>query len=95
MADYYYIGTAKIIGADRLILVKTESGYLSEGNIVLVNTGVLRTSAEVICTSMVKRGSKDEAIMNSIEPAYEVDKIYHMYWENKEEENTDGTEELE
>ena len=69
MSDYYHIGTAKIIGADRLILVKTESGYLSEGNIVLVNTGVLRTTADVICTSMVKRGSKDEAIMNSIEPA--------------------------
>ena len=90
MNDYYYIGTAKIIGADRLVLVKTESGYLSEGNIVLVNTGVLRTSAEVICTSMVKRGSKDEAIMNSIEPAYEVDKIYHLSWEKKEEESEDG-----
>ena len=90
MKDYYCIGTAKIIGADRLILVKTESGYLSEGNIVLVNTGVLRTAAEVICTSMVKRGSKDEKIMNSIEPAYEVDKIYHLYWEDKEEEAEDG-----
>ena len=90
MSDYYHIGTAKTIGADRLILVKTESGYLSEGNIVLVNTGVLRTSAEVICTSMVKKGSKDEAIMNSIEPAYEVDKIYHLYWENKEEVSEDG-----
>ena len=90
MSDYYCIGTAKIIGADRLILVKTEAGYLSEGNIVLVNTGVLRTSAEVICTSMVKKGSKDEAIMNSIEPAYEVDKIYHLSWENKEEVSEDG-----
>ena len=90
MSDYYYIGTAKIIGADRLILVKTEAGYLSEGNIVLVNTGVLRTAAEVICTSMVRIGSKDETIMNSIEPAYEVDKIYHISWEKKEEENTDG-----
>ena len=90
MADYYYIGTAKIIGADRLILVKTEAGYLSEGNIVLVNTGVLRASAEVIFTSMVKKGSKDEAIMNSIEPAYEVDKIYHLSWENKEEVSEDG-----
>ena len=90
MNEYYYIGTAKIIGADRLILVKTESGYLSEGNIVLVNTGVLRTAAEVICTSMVRIGSKDETIMNSIEPAYEVDKIYHISWEKKEEENTDG-----
>lgn len=90
MDNYYYIGTAKIIGADRLILVKTESGYLSEGNIVLVNTGVMRVSAEVICTSMVKKGSKDEAIMNSIEPAYEVDKIYHLSWENKEEVSEDG-----
>ena len=90
MNEYYYIGTAKIIGADRLILVKTEAGYLSEGNIVLVNTGVLRTAAEVICTSMVRIGSKDETIMNSIEPAYEVDKIYHISWEKKEEENTDG-----
>lgn len=90
MSDYYYIGTAKIIGADRLVLVKTESGYLGEGNIVSVNTGVLRTAAEVICTSMVKRGGKDEAIMNSIEPAYEVDKIYHLSWENKEEVTEDG-----
>lgn len=90
MNEYYYIGTAKIIGADRLILVKTESGYLSEGNIVSVNTGVLRTAAEVLCTSMVKRGSKDEAIMNSIEPAYEVDKIYHPCWEKKEEVAEDG-----
>ena len=90
MDNYYHIGTAKIIGADRLILVKTESGYLSEGNIVLVNTGVMRISAEVICTSMVKKGSKDEAIMNSIEPAYEVDKIYHLSWENKEEVSEDG-----
>ena len=90
MNDYYSIGTAKDIGADRLILVKTESGYLNEGNVVLVNTGVLRTMAEVICTSMVKRGSNDEAIMNSIEPAYEVEKIYHLSWENKEEEAVDG-----
>ena len=90
MDNYYHIGTAKIIGADRLILVKTESVYLSEGNIVLVNTGVMRISAEVICTSMVKKGSKDEAIMNSIEPAYEVDKIYHLSWENKEEVSEDG-----
>ena len=90
MDNYYHIGTAKIIGADRLILVKTESGYLSEGNIVSVNTGVMRISAEVICTSMVKEGSKDEAIMNSIEPAYEVDKIYHLSWENKEEVSEDG-----
>lgn len=90
MTDYYYIGTAKIIGADRLILVKTESGYLSEGNVVFFNTGVLRAAAEVICTTMVKRGSKDEAIMNSIEPAYEVDKIYHLYWEKKEEVTEDG-----
>lgn len=90
MNDYYSIGTAKVIGADRLILVKTESGYLNEGNVVLVNTGVLRTMAEVICTSMVKRGSNDEAIMNSIEPAYEVEKIYHLSWENKEEEAVDG-----
>lgn len=95
MDAYYHIGTAKIIGADRLILIKTESGYLSEGNIVLVNTGVIRAAAEVICTSMVRRGGKDEAIMNAIEPAYEVDKIYHISWEKKEEENTDGTEELE
>ena len=90
MKDLYYIGTAKVIGADRLILVKTETGYLSEGNIVLVNTGVIRTMAEVICTSLVSKGSDAEKILNSVSPAYEVERVYHQYWEKNEEVSEDG-----
>ena len=92
MSDYYYIGTAKIIGADRMVLVKTNSSYFDAGCVVEINTGVLHNMAEVICTSMVKKGSKDEAIMTSIAPVYEAEKIYRLSWEfeKKEEETEDG-----
>lgn len=92
MKDYYYIGTAKVIGSDRMVLVKTTSSYMDAGNVVEINTGVLRVMAEVVCYSMVKEGSKDEAIMTSIAPVYEVEKIYRLSWEfeKKEEEAEDG-----
>jgi hypothetical protein len=92
MSDYYYIGTAKAIGAGQMILVKTTSSYMDAGNVVEIDTGVLRIMAEVIYTSMVKKGSKDEAIMTSIAPVYEVEKIYRLSWEfeKKEEETEDG-----
>ena len=90
MNDYYYIGTAKIIGADRMVLIKTGKGYLSAGNIVAINTGVLHNMAEVICTSLVHKGSDEEAIMTSIATAYEVEKIYTLYWEKNEEVTEDG-----
>lgn len=90
MNDYYYIGTAKIVGADRIIIIKTDHGYLSVGNMVEVNTGVLHTVAEVVCTSLVHKGSEEEAIMTAIAPAYEVERIFVKYWDKKEEETEDG-----
>lgn len=90
MSDFYYIGAAKIIGTDRTVMVKTEDGYLYSGSIVEFHINNHRNLAEVICTSYMHRGGDDETILNTLSPAYEVEKIYTMSWEKKEEEKEDG-----
>lgn len=90
MSDYYYIGAAKVIGSDQVVLVKTESGYLSTGNIVKVSAGEKLIVAEVFCTTLATAGSAEETIMMSIMPAFEVEEIYVKHWSKKEEEEKDG-----
>lgn len=95
MTNYYHVGAAKIIGTDRTVMVKSDSGYLSAGYIVEFRIGVHRNLAEVITTSLVNKGSDDEVVLNALSPAYEVEKIYTRYWDKKEEETEDGNYELE
>lgn len=90
MNGYYHIGAAKIIGTDRTVMVKTEDGYLSPGYIVEFHINTHRNLAEVISTSLLSKGSDEEAVLNALSPAYEIEKIYTKYWDKKEEEEKDG-----
>lgn len=90
MKDYYRICAAKIIGTERVVLVKIQNGYVSPGNIVEFHIGVHRNLAEVLFDSLVRKGSDDEAVMMAVSPAYEIEKIYTKYWEKNEEEEKNG-----
>ena len=90
MNNYYYTGAAKIIGTDQVVMVKIKEGYMSAGHIVGFQIDGRRTLAEVICTTFVNEGGKEEAVINALVPAYEVEKIYHEYWTKPEEEIEDG-----
>ena len=89
MSEYYHICSAKIIGTEKLVLVKTEDGYVNAGNIVEFHIGRHRNLAEVVCVSFVSAGSDDESVMKSIAPVYEIEKIYREYWKKEEEEKKD------
>ena len=95
MGELYYVGTAyveelSIFATERTVLVKAASGFLQPGNIVEFHIGKTKKIAKVICTSLIREGSDDEAVLKANTKVYEVDKIYSQTWENKKEEETDG-----
>lgn len=96
MSELYYVGTVKIEGASIFdltqspVLVKSEAGYLCPGQVVEFRIGQIKKIGKVICTSLISKGSDDEAEITANATVYEAEKIYHLSWEKKKEEEKDG-----
>ena len=90
MADHYYIGVAKIIGTDRKVLVKKNDYGMRNGSIVEFCINDHKNLAEVICASLVIKGSSEEEMLTALSAVYEVEKVYGLSWEKKKEDQEDG-----
>lgn len=85
MQKYCYIGSAKHHGSDRIVLVRTPAdNFMTAGNIVEFHIGDHRHLAEVIDVAMVPKDGNEERVMADISPIYDVEKIYGLAWETKE-----------
>ena len=94
MREYSYIGVAENaifgVGSEVKFLVRSTKHTLHEGNIVALKIGEKTIYAEVLHAAYVRIGSEEEAMLAEFGDIHDVDKIYDLAWEKKEEVTEDG-----
>ena len=94
MKDYSYIGVAESIsfgiGSGAKFLVRSNDCPIHEDNIVVFKSGTTVVHAEVLHASFLPIGSEEEAMLAEFGEIHEVEKIYGLAWEKKEEVTEDA-----
>lgn len=86
MKEYSYIGVAEDLVEGTKFIVKSNSCNLHEKNIVMFVVGGVPIYAEVLKAAFLRIGGNEEAMLAEFGEIHEVEKIYGLDWEKKEEE---------
>lgn len=92
MKNYSYIGVIEDLMGDeeRFIVRSTTDHSIKAGNIVAITIGRNTILGEVLHSAFLPIGSEEEAMLSEFGEIYEVEKIYGLAWEKKEEVTEDG-----
>ena len=91
MKEYSYIGVANaLFEYGGKFLVRSTECPILEGNIVALKIGEKTLYAEVLHAAFLLIGSEEEAMLAEFGDIHDVDKIYALAWEKKEEVTEDG-----
>ena len=86
MNEYSYIGVAEDLVEGTKFIVKSNSCNLHEKNIVKIVVCGMPIYAEVLKAAFLRIGGNEEAMLAEFGEIHEVEKIYDLAWEKKEEE---------
>ena len=90
MKEYSYVGVASSVGVGLggvKFLVRSKEHSIHKGSIVKFTVDNRATVyADVLHASYLPIGSEEEAMLAEFGDVYEVEKIYGLDWEKKEEE---------
>lgn len=91
MKKYSYIGVIEDLMSDEVRFVVRSTNYsISAGNVVAITIGSNTIFGEVLHSAFLPIGSEEEAMLSEFGTIYEVEKIYSLAWEKKEEATEDG-----
>lgn len=92
MRDLYYVGVVKYkreLGVDQMAFVKAD--HMIPGSVVEFRIRETSHLGKVISTSLISKGSDDEAELYANTKIYDAEAVYHRCWakepEKGEEEN--------
>lgn len=91
MKNYSYIGVIEdLMGDEERFVVRSTNYSISAGNVVAITIGRNTILGEVLHSAFLPIGSEEEAMLSEFGTIYEVEKIYGLAWEKKEEVTEDG-----
>lgn len=91
MKNYSYIGVIEdLMGDEERFVVRSTNYSINAGNIVAITIGRNTILGEVLHSAFLPIGSEEEAMLSEFGTIYEVEKIYSLAWEKKEEVTEDG-----
>ena len=87
MNKYSYIGVIEdLMGDNERFVVRSADCPIHAGNIVQISIGRNTFLGEVLHSAFLPIGSEEEAMLAKFGAIREVEKVYNLAWENKEEE---------
>ena len=86
MKEYSYIGVAEDLVEGTKFIVKSNNCNLYEKSIVMFVVGGVPIYAEVLKAAFLRIGGNEESMLTEFGEIHEVEKIYGLAWEKKEEE---------
>lgn len=91
MKKYSYIGVIEDLMCDEArFVVRSTDHSIHAGNIVAITIGRNTILGEVLHSAFLPIGSEEEAMLAEFGEVYEVEKIYGLAWEKKEEVTENG-----
>ena len=91
MKKYSYIGVVdSLFDYGCKFIVRSADCPIYEGNIVAFTVNRQIVHAEVLHSAFLPIGGEEEAMLAEFGEVYEVDKVYGLAWEKKEEVTEDG-----
>ena len=91
MKKYSYIGVIEnLMGDEERFVVRSTHYPINSGSIVSTTIGRSTVLGEVLHSAFLPIGSEEEAMLSEFGSIYEVEKIYGLAWEKKEEVTEDG-----
>ena len=91
MKEYSYIGVIQDLMCEEARFVVRATGHsIHAGSIVAIKVGSNTILGEVLHSAFLPIGSDEEAMLSEFGEIHEVEKIYGLDWEKKEEVTEDG-----
>ena len=91
MKDYSYIGVIEdCTGDEERFVVRSKDHSIRKGNLVEITVGRHTFLGEVLHSAYLPIGSEEESMLAELGAIHEVEKIYGLAWEKKEEVTEDG-----
>lgn len=91
MDKYSYIGVIEdLMGDEERFVVRSADCPIHAGNIVQITIGRNTLLGEVLHSAYLPIGSEEEAMLSEFGDIHEVEKVYNLAWEKKEEEEKDA-----
>ena len=87
MKEFSYIGViVDLMGDEERFVVRSADSPIHAGNIVQISIGRNTILGEVLHSAFLPIGSEEEAMLSEFGAIREVEKVYNLAWEKKEEE---------